>query len=71
MGSFVVDEKQTGRVKWFKEDKGFGFIEISHGKDIFVHVSQISETLREGDEVEFIPKEGKKGPVATEVKKIG
>lgn len=65
-----MSEKKTGKVKWFKEEKGFGFIEIPNGKDIFVHVSQVTETLREGDEVEFLTKEGKKGPVATEVKKV-
>ncbi|MCJ8276230.1 MAG: cold-shock protein [Bdellovibrionales bacterium] len=66
----MSEEKQQGRVKWFRDDKGFGFIEIENGNDIFVHVSQVTDTLNEGDKVEFIPKEGKKGPVATEVKKI-
>ena len=65
----MSDVKQ-GRVKWFRDEKGFGFIEVLDGNDIFVHVSQITEPLQEGDRVEFIPKEGKKGPVATEVKKI-
>lgn len=65
-----MSDKQTGKVKWFREDKGFGFIEIPDGKDIFVHVSQLQEELKEGDSVEFTVKDGKKGPVATEVKKI-
>ncbi|MCB0378504.1 MAG: cold shock domain-containing protein [Bdellovibrionales bacterium] len=59
-----------GRVKWFRESKGFGFIEVEDGKDIFVHISQVEEPLQEGDWVEFVTKEGKKGPVATRVKKI-
>ena len=65
-----MSEKKNGKVKWFRSDKGFGFIEISDGNDIFVHVSQTDGELNEGDQVEFIPKEGKKGLVATEVKKI-
>lgn len=64
------EEKQQGKIKWFRTDKGFGFIEISDGKDIFVHASQVQEELNEGDAVEFVIKEGKKGPVATEVKKV-
>lgn len=63
-------ERQTGKVKWFREDKGFGFIEIPNGNDIFVHVSQVQEELKEGDEVSFEVKEGKKGPVATDVQKV-
>ena len=66
----MTEEKQTGKVKWFREDKGFGFIEIPSGNDIFVHVSQVTEELKEGDSVEFVVKDGKKGPVATEVKKV-
>lgn len=65
-----MSEKKKGRVKWFRDDKGFGFIEVENDKDIFVHISQVTEKLNEGDEVEFIPKDGKKGPVATEVKKL-
>ena len=65
-----MSEKKKGRVKWFRDDKGFGFIEVENDKDIFVHISQVTEKLNEGDEVEFIPKDGKKGLVATEVKKL-
>lgn len=64
-----MSEVKTGKVKWFREDKGFGFIEVPEGQDIFVHVSQVDGVLAEGDEVEFVVKDGKKGPVATEVKK--
>ena len=64
-----MSDKQTGKIKWFREDKGFGFIEVPDGKDVFVHISQIEGELKEGDPVEFIIKEGKKGPVATEVRK--
>lgn len=62
--------KKQGRVKWYKGEKGFGFIEQADGKDLFVHSSQVSEQIRAGDQVEFYVKDGKKGPVATEVKKI-
>lgn len=65
-----MSDKQTGTVKWFKEDKGFGFIEIQEGNDIFVHISQIEQPIKQGDKVEFSTKEGKKGPVATEVRVI-
>ena len=65
-----MSDRLNGKVKWFREDKGFGFIEIPDGKDIFVHVSQLDCELKEGDAVEFTVKEGKKGPVATEVKKV-
>ena len=65
-----MSEVQKGKVKWFREDKGFGFIEIFDGDDVFVHVSQISESVEPGDQVEFIIKEGKKGPVATEVRVV-
>ncbi|MFN3238124.1 MAG: cold-shock protein [Pseudomonadales bacterium] len=60
-----------GRVKWFDEKKGFGFIEHEGGKDVFVHFSQIQsdrfKTLDDGQEVEFTIEEGPKGPQAVNV----
>ena len=59
-----------GRVKWFSDQKGFGFIEVEGGKDVFVHRTAIQGegfTLREGDEVEFEISQGPKGPQATNV----
>ena len=62
-----------GRVKWFNEQKGFGFISQDHGEDLFVHFSSIKQdgfkVLREGDEVEFEIAQGKKGLQAIEVVK--
>ena len=65
----------TGKVKWFNDAKGFGFIEQEEGgKDIFVHFSAIQDegfkTLREGQEVSFDVIEGPKGPQATNVTKV-
>lgn len=57
-----------GKVKWFDEKKGFGFIEQENGKDLFVHHSEVrGGTLNEGDEVEFEVGQGKKGPCAVSV----
>jgi CspA family cold shock protein len=60
-----------GRVKWFSEKKGYGFITQEDGNDVFVHYSAIStegfKTLREGDEVEFEISQGEKGLQATNV----
>ena len=65
---------ETGKVKWFNADKGFGFIEREGGNDVFVHFSAISmdgfKTLAEGDAVEFEVVDGAKGPQAANVKKI-
>jgi cold shock protein len=60
-----------GRVKWFNEKKGFGFISRDDGDDVFVHFTAIKrdgfKSLSEGDEVEFEVTNGPKGPQATNV----
>lgn len=60
-----------GKVKWFNEQKGFGFIQMDDGGDIFVHYSAIQtrgfRTLREGQRVSFEVTEGQKGPAAANV----
>jgi CspA family cold shock protein len=59
----------TGKVKFFNEGKGFGFITDDNGNDVFVHASALSETLREGDEVSFEVEQGKKGPNAVNIQR--
>jgi len=63
----------TGKVKFFNESKGYGFItNDDSGKDIFVHVTALKGlALNEGDKVEYVEEEGKKGKVAAKVKVIG
>jgi len=64
-----------GRVKWFNEKKGFGFISKDDGDDVFVHFSGIKrdgfKSLDEGDEVEFEVSQGPKGLQATNVVVMG
>ena len=63
-----------GKVKWFNEARGYGYIEQEDGPDVFVHYSAIEEqgfkTLSEGQEVEFEMKQGDRGPQATRVVKV-
>jgi CspA family cold shock protein len=70
----MSEERVTGTVKWFNDQKGFGFIEYEGGKDVFVHHSAIEaegyRSLAEGDRVEFSIEQGAKGPAAANVRKI-
>ena len=64
-------ERETGTVKWFNAQKGYGFIARENGPDVFVHFSGITgdgyRELNEGDRVEFAISNGPKGLQATEV----
>ncbi len=66
-----MSEKTTGKVKWFNEAKGFGFIERESGPDVFAHFSAIQgtgfKTLAEGQQVEFTVTDGQKGPQAENI----
>ncbi|KQL42201.1 MULTISPECIES: cold-shock protein CspD [Bacillaceae] len=63
-----------GKVKWFNNEKGFGFIEVEGGDDVFVHFSAIQtdgfKSLEEGAEVSFDIVEGNRGPQAANVVKL-
>ncbi len=65
---------KTGTVKWFDSEKGFGFISVQGGDDVFVHFSAIQgdgyKTLEEGQAVEFEVVDGARGPQAANVAKI-
>jgi CspA family cold shock protein len=63
-----------GKVKWFHDAKGYGFIEVEDGNEVFVHYSAINiegyKTLAEGQEVEFELTDGDKGPRAANVTRV-
>ncbi|WP_338749518.1 cold-shock protein CspD [Bacillus sp. FJAT-52991] len=65
---------QNGKVKWFNNEKGFGFIEVEGGDDVFVHFTAIEgdgyKSLEEGQEVSFEIVEGNRGPQASNVNKL-
>ena len=70
----IFMEKEQGKVKWFNDAKGYGFIQRSSGADVFVHHSAIQDTgfksLAEGQAVEFTVTQGPKGPQAENVVKL-
>lgn len=68
-----MNEVENGVVKWFSDEKGYGFIARENGEDIFVHYSAIEgsgfRTLVQGDAVEFTVEQGRKGLAAGNVRK--
>lgn len=66
-----MSDTVIGKVKWFNESKGFGFIEQNSGPDVFAHFSSIVssgfKTLAEGQSVEFTVTQGQKGPQAENI----
>ena len=68
-----MPQRETGTVKWFNAQKGYGFIARDAGGDIFVHYSAIQadgfRNLAEGDRVEFVVEEKDRGPAAAQVRK--
>jgi CspA family cold shock protein len=70
-GKVKMAERETGIVKWFNKDKGYGFVTRDQGGEIFVHYSAIRgaghRSLTEGQRVEFTVVQGQKGPQAQDV----
>tara|TARA_B100002019_G_C21110610_1_gene518211 strand:- start:541 stop:756 length:216 start_codon:yes stop_codon:yes gene_type:complete len=71
----MSEQLETGSVKWFNDEKGFGFIARESGDDVFVHFSAINaegrRTLIEGQQVSFEVVDGQKGPQAGNVSIVG
>ncbi|OUS32724.1 cold-shock protein [Thalassotalea sp. 42_200_T64] len=69
-----MSDLKAGSVKWFNDEKGFGFIEQTDGPDVFVHFRAIEgsgrRTLTDGQQVEFEVVQGQKGPQAENVKPL-
>ncbi|GIK58267.1 MAG: cold shock-like protein CspLA [Chloroflexota bacterium] len=69
-----MSETMQGTVKWFSDQKGYGFITKEDGKDLFVHHSAIQgngyKSLAEGDRVSFSIEQGQRGPSAADVRKL-
>ena len=69
-----MSERVTGTVKWFNSEKGYGFITPQEGADVFAHYSEIQgdgyRSLNEGDKVEFVVTEGKKGKQASAIRVV-
>ena len=63
-------EREEGTVKWFNEQKGYGFIERPNGRDLFVHYKEIRGKLNQGDKVSYTIGEARKSPCALGVKII-
>ena len=70
----VFSNMPQGTVKWFSDEKGYGFISREGGSDVFVHHTAIEgsgfRTLKDGERVEFEITEGKKGPQAANVRRV-
>jgi cold shock protein len=70
----MSEQRVIGTVKWFNDQKGYGFLAYDGGKDVFVHHSAIESagfrTLREGEQVEFSITTSPKGPAAANVRKV-
>ena len=69
-----MPERSLGTVKWFDSKKGYGFIHLEDGNDVFAHYSEIVSdgfrSLKEGQKVEFEITDGKKGPVASKIEVV-
>jgi CspA family cold shock protein len=67
-------ERETGTVKWFNNQKGYGFITRDSGGDVFVHYTALEgqgfRSLEEGERVEFAVEQAEKGPAAVHVRKL-